>query len=94
MVVVETPSFEMAQASSPPARAGVNAVDTAHGEIALRWYCSTCRTSGVIWHSPKMTCDAKEHAIIRAHGERSAGCRRLDYRVVSDSGSARGRAVA
>jgi len=64
------------------------------GEIALRWYCGTCGTNGTIWHSPKMTCDAKERAIIRAHGERQPGCRRLDYRVVSDSEARPRRAAA
>jgi hypothetical protein len=64
------------------------------GEIALRWYCATCGTNGVIWHGPKVTCDAKERAILRAHSERASGCRRLDYRVVSDSETRPRRAAA
>ena len=68
-----------------PRTVGVNGVDTNQGEIALRWYCSTCGTGGVLRHSPKLTCDAKEHAILRAHSEQQPGCWRLDYRVMPDS---------
>lgn len=54
-------------------------------EIALRWYCSACSMDAVFWHLPAVTCDVKERAVIREHGERQPGCRRLDYRIMSDS---------
>lgn len=83
--ISESSNYSEIQYTSELAAGRLNSLDKKHVEVALRWYCSTCGVDGVIWHLPEVTCDAKECVITRAHGERASGCRRLDYRVVSDS---------